>query len=257
MDLHIDGLRVLVTAASQGLGLACARSLANDGAKVVVSSRNEERLKQAQREAGLFGYSVADLASADDVATLMADATSKLGGLDAVVVNCGPPPAVTFEQSTEQDWAVAHEQVTMSAIRIAKAALPELRKSGRGRLVFIIGYGWREPISQLVVSEATRAPVQLVAKILSREMAKDQVTVNCIAAGPILTDRVADVGGRLAAAAGISLDEQIARMVAEIPAGRLGDPAELGDLCAFLCSKRAGFITGQTITIDGGSNRAI
>jgi 3-oxoacyl-[acyl-carrier protein] reductase len=257
VDLNIDGLRVLVTAASQGLGLACARSLTNDGAHVIVSSRSEERLKQAQESNGLFGYSAADLSSADDIASLVADATAQLGGLDAVVVNCGPPPAVTFSESSEEDWADALGQVTMSAIRLAKAALPEIRKSGRGRLIFIIGYGWREPISHLVVSEATRAPVQLIAKVLSRELAVDGVTVNTIAAGPFLTDRVHEVGIRLAEAAGTSLDEQLAQMVADIPVGRLGDPNELGDLCAFLCSARASFISGQTIVIDGGSNRAV
>jgi 3-oxoacyl-[acyl-carrier protein] reductase len=257
MDLNIEGLRVLVTAASQGLGLACARSLTTDGARVIVSSRNEERLKEAQESAGLFGYAVADLSSADDIAALVAEATERLGGLDAVVVNCGPPPAVTFSDSDEGHWADAHEQVTMSAIRLAKAALPEIRKSGRGRLVFIVGYGSREPRSQLVVSEATRSAVMVVAKVLSRELAMDGVTVNSIAAGLFLTDRVPDIVGRMAEAAGIGFDEQLAQMVAEVPVGRLGDPDELGDLCAYLCSRQAGFITGQTIVIDGGSNRAV
>lgn len=257
MDFQIEGLRVLVTAASQGLGLACARSLAREGARVVISSRSAERLEKAQQEEGLHGYHAADLSSAQDVAALVADATRQLGGLDAVIVNCGPPPAVTFLQSSEEDWADAHEQVTMSAIRLAKAALPEIRKSRRGRLVFIIGYGFREPISQLVVSEATRAPVQLVAKVLSRELASEQVTVNCIAAGPILTDRLQVVGECMARSAGVEVKDQLARMAAEIPAGRFGDPGELGDLCAYLCSKQAAFITGQTITIDGGSNKSI
>jgi 3-oxoacyl-[acyl-carrier protein] reductase len=257
VDLNIDGLRVLVTAASQGLGLACARSLTNGGARVIVSSRNQERLKAAQESAGLFGYVVADLSSADDIAALVADATTMLGGLDAVVVNCGPPPAVTFADSDERDWADAHEQVTMSAIRLVKAAIPEVRQSGRGRLVFITGHGSREPRRQLVVSEATRSAVMIVAKVLSNELALDGVTVNTIAPGPFLTYRVHDVGGRLAEAAGIPLDAQLEQMVAEVPVGRLGDPDELGDLCAYLCSRQAGFITGQTIVIDGGCNRAV
>ena len=257
MDLNIKGLRVLVTAASQGLGLSCARSLTNDGAKVIVSSRSEERLKEAQESAGLFGYQTADLSSAEDIARLVTAATDKLGGLDALVVNCGPPPAVTFSQSSEEHWADGLNQVTMSAIRLVKAALPELRKSGRGRLVFITGYGSREPKSQLVISESSRSAVMVVAKVLATELGPDGITVNTIAPGPFLTDRTREVGARMAQALGIELEEQLGQMVADIPVGRMGEPDELGDLCAFLCSPRAGFINGQVIVMDGGSNRAV
>ncbi|AEA25894.1 SDR family oxidoreductase [Pseudonocardia benzenivorans] len=257
MDLGLTGARALVTAASSGLGRACAASLTAEGARVVVSSRDPDRLAAAARDVGAAGHVAADLGDADAVRALVERTVALLGGLDVLVVNCGPPPAVTFAESVDDDWDTGHQQVLMSAVRLLRAALPHLVASGRGRVVALTGYGVREPKPGLVVSEATRAGVTILAKVVADTHAADGVTVNTIAPGPILTDRLRELQGKLAAAAGIDLDEQLRRAAADIPARRIGRPEEVGDLCAFLCSERAGYLTGQTIVVDGGVNRAI
>lgn len=256
MDLRLDGARALVTAASKGLGRACAASLAAEGARVVISSRDTERLAQTAVEIGAVGTVAGDLRVESDVSDVVAQAATLLGGLDILVVNCGPPPALTFSESGDDAWEEAHTLVLMSAIRLTRAALPHLCASGRGRIVNLTGYGVREPISGLVISEATRASVTVLAKVLADDFGPAGVTVNNIAPGPVLTDRLRELQGKAAAAAGLDLDDQLRQYAAGIPVRRVGAPEEVGDLCAYLCSEQAGFITGQTVVVDGGINRS-
>jgi 3-oxoacyl-[acyl-carrier protein] reductase len=257
MDLQLRGMRALVTAASQGLGRACAESLIGEGARVVISARNGPRLAATAEEIGAAGAVPADLGSAVDVAALLADTVALLGGLDALVVNCGPPPAGPFAEHDDDSWHLAHEQVLMSAVRLIRGALPHLRESGSGRVVNLTGYGTKEPISGLVISEATRASVTVLGKVLAEDLGADGVTVNTIAPGPVLTARLHELQAKAAAEAGIDLDEQLRRFAERIPVRRVGRPEEIGNLCAYLCSPRAGFMTGQTIVVDGGINRSI
>jgi 3-oxoacyl-[acyl-carrier protein] reductase len=137
----------------------------------------------------------------------------------------------------------------MSAVRLVNAALPHLRRSGQGRIVFITSISVRQPLPNIALSNSLRAAVTGLAKTLSREVAGDGVTVNCLAPDHILTDRIRN----LAAAAGGNVDEQLKRQAASSPMGRFGDPSEFGAACAFLCSRQAGFITGQTLGVDGGA----
>jgi len=137
----------------------------------------------------------------------------------------------------------------MSAVRLIRAGLPHLKRSKQGRIVCITSIAVRQPLPNIALSNSLRAAVTGLAKTLSLELAADGITVNCLAPDAILTDRTRQV----AAASGADPNEQISRMAASAPMGRLGDPAEFGATCAFLCSKQAGYITGQTIGIDGGS----
>lgn len=257
MDLGMGGTRALVTAASQGLGRACAASLAAEGARVIVSARYPDRLADTAREIGAHGWVAADLRQAADIDTLVSSTVDELGGIDVLVSNCGPPPAGTFAESGDEDWAVAHEMVLMSAVRLSRAALPHLSASGRGRIVHLTGYGVREPLGGLVISESTRASVTVLAKVLADEYGPHGITVNTIAPGPILTDRLRQLQHKQAESAGVGMDEQLRRYAANIPVRRVGQPEEIGALCAFLCSANAGFLTGQTIVVDGGINRAV
>jgi len=170
-------------------------------------------------------------------------------GLDVLVVNAGGPPPGTFQSTPLELWEAAFQLTLMSAVRLIRAALPHLKRSNQGRIVCITSISVRQPIPNIALSNAMRAAVTGLAKTLSRELAPDGITVNCLAPDSILTDRTRQV----AAASGADPEEQVKRMVASAPMGRLGDPAEFGAACAFLCSKHAGYITGQTIGIDGGT----
>lgn len=257
MDLGLEGRRALVTGASRGLGRACASSLLAEGARVFICSRRSDEISRVGAEIGAAGASAADVSRAEDVQRVVEEASRTLGGLDILVTNAGGPPPGTFEAAGDEDWATGYELTLMSAVRLIRAALPFLRASTQGRIVNLTGYGVKEPISDLVVSDSLRAAVTVMAKTIATDLAPHGITVNDIATGPVLTERMHEIHGARAAAAGISLDEQLGRAAAEIPAGRIGRPEEVGALCAYLCSGAAAFITGQAIVIDGGANRAI
>jgi len=146
-------------------------------------------------------------------------------------------------------WDVAFQLTLMSAVRLIRAGLPHLKRSEQGRIVCITSISVRQPIPNIALSNSLRGAVTGLAKTLARELAADRITVNCLAPDAILTDRIR----HLAAAAGVDPEERIKQQSAAAPMGRLGDPAEFGATCAFLCSKQAGYITGQTIGVDGGA----
>lgn len=247
MDLGLKDRRALVTAASKGLGRACAEALAAEGARVFISSRDPATIESTGKAIKAAGWAAADVSQ--DVEGLVEQARAKLGGLDILVVNAGGPPPGTFESTPLESWDVAFKLTLMSAVRLVKAALPDLKKSGQGRIVFITSVSVRQPIGNLALSNSLRAGVTGMAKTLSREVAPDAITVNCLAPDTILTDRMR----QLAAAAGGDVEGELKRRAATTPMKRLGDPAEFGAACAFLCSRQAGYITGQTIGVDGGS----
>ena len=249
MDLGLKGRRALVTAASKGLGLACAAALAGEGARVYIASRNEDAIKRAAAGIGAAGWRPADVSKPDQVEALVAAAAADLGGLDVLVVNAGGPPPGTFQTTPIESWDLAYQLTLMSTVRMIRAALPHLKASDQGRVVCITSISVRQPIPNIVLSNTLRAAVTALVKTLSRELARDQVTFNCLAPDMILTDRIRS----LAAASGGDVEESVKRQAAAAPMGRFGDPAEFGAACAFLCSKQAGYITGQTLGVDGGT----
>jgi 3-oxoacyl-[acyl-carrier protein] reductase len=257
MQLGLEGRRALVTGASRGLGRACAEALVAEGAAVFICARREDSIRSAAAEVGAAGASAADVSRAGDVERVVHEATSALGGLDILVTNAGGPPPGAFDAAGDEEWAIGYERTLMSAVRLIRASLPALRDSTQGRIVNLTGYGVKEPISDLVVSDSLRAAVTVMAKTIATDLAPHGITVNDIATGPVLTDRMHEIHGARATAAGISIEEQLRRVARGIPMQRLGKPEEVGALCAYLCSGPAGFLTGQAIVIDGGCNRAI
>lgn len=249
MDLGLNGRKALVTAASKGLGRACAEALIGEGAEVFVSSRDAVSIESTAKQIGAAGWVAADVSRPGDPEELVKDAIARLSGLDVLVVNAGGPPPGTFQSTPLERWDIAFNLTLMSAVRLITAALPHLKRSPQGRIVCITSISVRQPIPNIALSNAMRAAVTGLAKTLSRELAPDRITINCLAPDNILTDRTRT----LAIAAGKDPDEQIKLDAASTPMGRLGDPAEFGAACAFLCSKQAGYITGQTIGIDGGT----
>jgi 3-oxoacyl-[acyl-carrier protein] reductase len=246
MDLGLENTRALVTAASKGLGRACAAALADEGARVFIVSRDEERLRAVEGEIGAVGHLAADLSRPGAPERAVEAAVAALGGLDILVCNAGGPPPGTFESTPIEQWDVGFNLTLMSTVRLSKCALPHLLDSGRGRIVNITSISVRQPIPIILLSNAFRAAVTAMAKTLAGEVAGRGVTVNNLAPGTIMTDRIRELysGGT----------EEVA---STIPAGRIGTPEEFGATCAFLCSRQAGYITGQTIGIDGGALRGV
>jgi len=257
MDLGLKDCRAFIAGASRGLGKACAKSLADEGVRVFICSRGPEEIKSAAMEVGAAGCCPADVSEPSEVKRVVAEAITTLGGLDILVTNAGGPPTGAFERAADGDWNIGYQLTLMSAVRLIREALPALKASGRGRIVNLTGYGVKEPISDLVVSDSVRAGVTVMAKTIATDLAPFGITVNNIAPGPILTDRLAEILASRAKALGITLDEQMERFAAGIPMRRVGQPKEIGDLCAFLCSPQAGYVTGQSIVVDGGVNRSV
>jgi 3-oxoacyl-[acyl-carrier protein] reductase len=257
MDLGLKDCKAFIAGASKGLGKACAKALAGEGARVFICSRNAAELKQAAAEIGASGFSAADVSLPDEVKRVVAEAIAALGGLDCLVTNAGGPPTAPFETAGDGDWDIAYQLNLMSAVRLIREALPALKVSGRGRIVNLTGYGVKEPLTDLVVSDSIRAGVTVMAKTIASDLAPYGITVNNIAPGPIMTDRLTEILSARAKSLGTTPDALFKRLSETIPVRRLGQPSEIGDLCAYLCSPQAGYLTGQTIVVDGGVNRSI
>jgi 3-oxoacyl-[acyl-carrier protein] reductase len=257
MNLGLQTCKAFVAGASKGLGKACAQALADEGARIYICSRNAEEIERAAAEIGAAGFAAADVSRAAEVKRVMADAIAALGGLDCLVTNAGGPPTAPFEQAGDGDWDTAYQLNLMSAVRLIRAALPALKASGRGRIVNLTGYGVKEPLTDLVVSDSIRAGITVMAKTIASDLAPFGITVNNIAPGPIMTGRLTEILSARAKTLGITPAEQFERFAAAIPVRRMGQPKEIGDLCAYLCSSQAGYLTGQTIVVDGGINRSI
>lgn len=262
MDLGLKGKRALVMAASRGLGFACARGLAREGCDLVICSRDEARIRAAADEiARTTGAHVrpvtADVSGAAEAGQLVDAAVAEYGGLDIVVHNAGGPPAGDLLSITEAQWQKAFEQNLLSFVRIVHAAVPEMKKAGGGRILTIASSSIKQPIPNLLLSNALRTGVWGTAKTLSRELAPHNILVNVIAPGRIQTERIEELDRANATRAGLPVEDIKRQSTATIPLGRLGDPEEFAHLVVFLASERANYITGQAITVDGGAGTAL
>jgi 3-oxoacyl-[acyl-carrier protein] reductase len=243
VDLHLRDRRALVTAASSGIGKACAAALAAEGAEVFVCARTPEHLANAAQETGARGFLAADVTASADIDRLLAAAVDTLGGLDILVTNVPNPAVAGFDELTDDDWDRAHQATLMSVVRLIRLALPWLVQSSAARIVNLSSTAAHEVLPGRLLSATYRSALAALAKHLSVEVAAHGVTVNVIAPGNILTPE---------------WDQASARQTASsIPLGRLGSAREVGALCAYLCSAHAAYITGQTLVIDGGVSRVI
>lgn len=238
----------LVTGASRGIGLGIARELAAEGAAVAISSRSPERIESAAAEIGARPY-VHDSADLDAAPHLVERVEADLGPLEVLVTNTGGPPAGGPLELARDLWKAAHDDLVLAPMALIERAVPGMRERGFGRILNVASSAAREPMQALILSNAHRSAALAAFKTLAGELAGDGVTVNSLLAGRIATDRLAELYGSLAQA-----EELAAR---EVPAGRLGSVEEIAAAGAFLCSERAGYITGVGLLVDGGLTRSV
>lgn len=235
MDLGIDGKRAAVAAASTGLGFAVAASLAAEGVSVAICGRDRARIEASAEEIdGDVIPLVADVSTVDGAARFVAAASESLGGVDILVTNAGGPPPGTFGSTPVDAYQPALDLNLMSVVAMCYAAVPAMREQGWGRIVAITSLAVRQPMAQLILSNTARAGATGFLKTLAREISGDGVTVNSVQPGLHLTDRVTQV------------------YADGLPDRPMGDPADFGQVVAFLCSQQARFTTGVQLHVDGG-----
>lgn len=247
MDLKIAGKVALVTGASKGIGLAIAQGLATEGCRVMLSARGEAALQQAVEGIRLKGgeaaaYS-ADVSNPEAIAALLAHTRERLGDPEILVINAGGPAAGRADSLPESAFAEAYELTLMSAVRLARAALPAMIARRWGRIITVTSLSIKQPVANLALSNTFRAAVTGFTKTLANEVAASGVTVNNVAPGYTATERLKELFKDAAAEAAL---------VDTIPARRLAAPEEVAAAAVFLASQQAAYITGQTLVVDGG-----
>ena len=258
----LEGKTALVTAASGGLGFACAAALVEAGARVAICGRRRPALNRAREELNRLGVHralavSADISRAEDIARLAERVSQELGGPDILVVNSGHPAAGKLSDLADDDWYAAFDLLLMSAVRITQPVIHTMRKRGSGDIIFIGSRTAREPSPELPLSSIMRLGLAGLAKILARDLARDNIRVNLVAPGYF------DTGGNrrridtLARRDGLTRKAAARRLAGQVPLGRFGDADDFGALVAFLASRQASFMTGSVITIDGGASQSV
>jgi len=257
MDLKLNNKVALILASSKGLGKAIATSLAAEGARVIISSRNQQELTQtAQEIKDITGNEVtviaADVSKAEDVEQLVTQIGDSFGHIDILLNNAGGPPFDKFEHFDDEQWQKAFELNLLSFARLSRLVLPYMKKTGSGRIINIISGSVKAVLDNSVLSTSMRMGVVGMAKLMADELGPHNITVNNVAPGMILTDRIKHTLPKDA-----DPEEALKERAKNIPLGRIGRPEELANLVTFLASDAASYISGTTIQVDGGANRSI
>jgi 3-oxoacyl-[acyl-carrier protein] reductase len=249
MDLGIEGRVALVLGASKGMGRAIAAELVSEGARAAICARSRERISATADEIGATGY-VHDTGNLDAAGPLIESVEGSLGPIDILVCNTGGPPgspdALSF---TREQWQQAYASLVLGQMALIDRLIPGMRERGFGRIVNVVSTSVREPIANLMLSNAHRASMITAFKTIARQVAADGVTLNSILPGRIATDRAYSLGQ--------SREAVEASAAAEVPAGRMGTVEEFAAVAVFLCSARASYVTGETIAVDGGLLRSV
>ena len=262
MEFGLTDKIAVVGASSKGLGRAIALGLAQEGAKVTICARNSDALDATaadiRRQTGSEVLAVpTDVSQPAQVDALINAAISRFGGIDILVNNAGGPRAGRFAELAAEDYQIAVQLNLMSTINLCRAVVPVMQARGGGRIINLTSVSVKQPVDGLMLSNMARTGVIGFAKTLATEVAPDNILVNNVCPGIIFTDRIQQLATVRAEEAGITFEEALERMTADIPLGRIGEPTEFANLVVFLASERASYITGTTIQVDGGMVKAL
>lgn len=257
MDLKLTNKVAIVLAASKGLGKAIATALSAEGAKVIIGSRDEKELKKTASAIQQFtGNEVwalpVDVSDAVQVETFIDETAKRYGKIDILLNNGGGPPFNKFENFDDTEWQKAFELTLLSFARTSKLVLPHMKKTGSGRIINIVSGSVKSVLGNSVLSTSMRMGVVGMAKLMADELGPYNITVNNVAPGMILTDRLKHTLPK-----GADVETALKEKANNIPLGRIGKPEELAALVTFLASEQASYITGTTIQVDGGASRSI
>ncbi|AJQ93599.1 SDR family oxidoreductase [Gynuella sunshinyii] len=262
MDLQLKDKVIMVAAASQGMGYAIARQCALEGAKVSMASRDKMAIEAAaetiRAESGteVRAYQF-DARDGGSIERWVADTIVDLGPVNGLLVNAGGPPTGQFESFDDNDWQAAFELTLMSAVRLIRAVLPSMKQTGGGSILTLTSSSVKEPIDVLILSNVMRSGVTSLVKSLSQQLAGDKIRVNNIIPGLIDTQRVQGMDQAMADKLGISREERKAQVESTLPWGRYGRPEEFANAATFLLSEAASYITGASLTVDGGKMKTV
>ncbi len=262
METGLRNRVAIVAASSQGIGKATALAFAAEGCKVAMCARNEAALQASagqvrkQHHAEVFAQAL-DVTNADAVRDFVQAVVAQLGSADICVTNAGGPPAKGFLATTVEDWHKAIEANFLSTVYFAREVIPHMQKRRWGRILTITSITTKQPVLELVLSNAVRAAVVGLVKSLANEFGKDGILVNNVGPGYTATDRLKELAKARSAASGKSPQEIFDSWAVDAAQKRIGEPQEVADAILWLASERASFVTGQTILVDGGAYKGL
>ena len=262
MDLGLKDKIAVVGGASKGIGKATALGFAREGAKVAICARDPDLLQCAAEEirkaTGAEVLTVpGDLSLAHTAEALIEETVEQFGTVHVLVNNTGGPPLGGFSRMSDEEWEKAFALNFLSAVRLIRKVLPYMEKQKWGRIVNVMSMSVKEPIDGLILSNGVRPAVVGMAKTLSREVGKYNITVNTVLPGRILTDRLRSAISSRAQATGKSIEQALAESSSDVPLGRIGDPHEMANVIVFLASEAASYVSGVSIQVDGGLIRGL
>jgi 3-oxoacyl-[acyl-carrier protein] reductase len=262
MNLGLKNKIAIVAAASQGLGKASALALAQEGATIVICSRRQKEITDAANEIQKTTNApviplVADVTKPEDIERLAAETKQRFGTVHVLINNAGGPPTGDILSLKDEDWQKGHDLTLMSMVRLTRAILPMMIQQQWGRIITITSIAAKQPINELLLSSAIRPGILGLTKVLANQYAKDNITVNTVCPGNVLTKRQEELSASRAAEKNISMEQYLKETASVIPAGRLGRPEEIGNVIAFLASEQASYVNGVNILVDGSAAKGI
>ncbi len=262
MDLGIKNKVAFVSASSQGIGKAAALSLAKEGARLVICSRNVQSINATADEIrSATGVEVipltADVTKPEEIDAAVKIALKHFGTIDILVNNAGGPPTGTITSLPDSEWERGFNLTMMSMIRMTRSFLPVMEEKRWGRIISIVSLSAKQPIDDLMISSTLRPGILGLTKLLANQYGKHGITINTVCPGNVLTQRQLELGALRSKEQNLKLEEYLQESAKNIPIGRMGKPEEIGDVIAFLASERAAYINGTNMLVDGGQAKGI